>query len=97
MAPAKPTEKQKPPITWLQIWSAAFSAASCVMIGMILNIVWDMKEWKGVKDQVDIRQDAELVLLRIDVSANKKKNEEQSDILVRWEAIMDERKDKKQK
>lgn len=40
-------EIKRKPVTALQVYNAAISTVACVMIGIILNIVWDMKEFKG--------------------------------------------------
>lgn len=48
--------ENKPPITWIQIYTACFSTVSCIFLGIIVNFMWEMKEWKGTKDEVDRMQ-----------------------------------------
>lgn len=80
--------QEKNSFTLLQAWSAVFSTASCIMIGLILNIVWDMKEWKGQKDHEDMTQNESLANLTLLIVQDQKENKEFGNRLIYLEAIM---------
>lgn len=59
-------EFKKP--TFLQIYTAILSTVSLFVLGIILNFMWELKEWKGTKDQTDKHQDEVIIMVSAGLS-----------------------------
>jgi hypothetical protein len=63
-------EKTKIPITAIQIYNAVIGTVMIGICSIILSVVWELKEWKGKKDQEDFQQN--IVLANLNILMNER-------------------------
>lgn len=68
------------------------SAMIIFMLTLVLNNQWDMKEWKGKKDEIDQEQSAKMTFLRADFGVMSTRQSQVENDVTRLEALIPEQK-----
>jgi hypothetical protein len=64
----QPQGTQGKSVTFVQIYTASLSTLSVLFLGLIMNFLWELKEWKGKKDEKDERQDVSITSTTVQLS-----------------------------